>query len=134
MASFELETIYESISCVVFPNDYEKCMGELADTKVVFVMGDLRYDDQREMTQLVVTGISSIESAKKKDGSIFDVTVSNKDEQDRVLDYISKHPGPNRVRLIGNGRSVVLAKGFEACQSAIDYLSGGYKAPIPVSF
>lgn len=134
MASFELETKYESISCVVFPNDYEKCMGELADTKVVFVMGDLRYDDQREMTQLVVTGISSIESAKKKDGSIFDVTVSNKDEQDRVLDYISKHPGPNRVRLIGNGRSVVLAKGFEACQSAIDYLSGGYKAPIPVSF
>ena len=60
----------------------------------------------------------------------FVVTIHSKAEQQVVVDYIKKYPGPHRVVLRGNGKEVELKSGVNMTLATLNYLSGEFQKNI----
>lgn len=129
MASFVLETRYASISCVVFPKSYSTVIGNLQDNQVVGVTADVIADNRTEdSVQLCIGQILAEDSIMPSNlKPSYRIEVNNKDEQDRVIQYIKTHPGDTPVTLIANGKEYRLGCKVRSGADAFEYLNVGYK-------
>lgn len=126
MAVFELQSQFSTLSCVVFPSNMIGCEDQLIDQSLVIIDGSYVKDRNGEGMQFLV---NSIESKQAYHGMTnpFVVTIHSKAEQQVVLDYIKKYPGPHRVVLRGNGKEVELKSGVNMTLATLNYLSGEFQ-------
>lgn len=129
MAVFQLESQFSSLSCVVFPSNLIGCEEFIQDQAVVLVDGSYVKDRSGEGMQFLVNSIEP-KQAYQEMTNPFVVTIHSKAEQQVVLDYIKKYPGPHRVVLRGNGKEVELKSGVNMTLATLNYLSGEFQKNI----
>lgn len=129
MAVFELQSQFSTLSCVVFPSNMIGCEDQLIDQSLVIVDGSYAKDRSGEGMQFLVNSIEP-KQAYQEMTNPFVVTIHSKAEQQVVVDYIKKYPGPHRVVLRGNGKEVELKSGVNMTLATLNYLSGEFQKNI----
>ena len=135
MASFKLETKYASISCIMFPREYETEQRGLDLNAVVCITGDWSKDNRDDTAmQMVVSKVTKAEFVLveqeipypevEKALDPIKVPINNKDEQQQVLDFIKVNPGRTPVVLIANGREYPIKAGVLYSSEAEAFFSG----------
>lgn len=103
MGTFTLGTKYHSISCIIFPDAYRDCKKNLEENKVFWVTGQVSVDRKDDSKlQLFVSEMKPIDEVLDSEPRIV-VEVSNRAEQNAILDYVKEHPGDHRVVLKAYG-------------------------------
>lgn len=138
MCSFTLSTKYSSIPCVMFPKDFQSAGLTIRDNTVVGVCGCVGKDIRNEETrQLIVEQVMDEDTVHARSDQV-DVIVHNKEEQNRVLNFIKQNG-----KFVQNGRTkdtaiavyLVSPDGKRTksprfvCKSLknLDYLRSGYR-------
>lgn len=138
MCSFTLSTKYSSIPCVMFPKDFQSAGLAIRDNTVVGVCGCVGKDIRNEETrQLIVEQVMDEDTVHARSDKV-DVIVHNKEEQNRVLNFIKQNG-----KFVQNGRTkdtaiavyLVSPDGKRTksprfvCKSLknLDYLRSGYR-------
>lgn len=129
MASFLLESQFASISCVVFPSNMVDCLDEITDQALVVITGSYVCNRDGDGMQFIVSTITP-KQAYHGLADPFVVNIHSKVEQQVVLDFIRKYPGPHRVVLSGNGKEVELNRGVNMTLKVLDYLSGAFRSEL----
>lgn len=126
MATFQLESQFASIPCVMFPSNLLGYQEMVHDQALVIISGSYVHNRDGDGMQFIV---NTIEPKQAYQGMTdpFVVNVHSKAEQQAVLDYIRKYPGPHRVILSGNGKEVELKQGVNMTLSSLNYLSGAFR-------
>lgn len=109
MASFNLETKYASVPCLVFAKQYTDLVHFLTENAVICVQGGLTRDRKNEeQFQLIIRTATTPQIALDiLDGSIV-AEIHDQDQQKAILQFISEHPGNTPVTLQAHGRSFPL--------------------------
>ena len=91
MCSFTLSTKYSSIPCVMFPKDFRSGGIAIRDNTVVGICGCVGTDIRNEeVRQLVVEQVMDEDTVRARTEQV-DVVVRNKEEQNRVLNFIKQN-------------------------------------------
>ena len=123
MLSFTLETKYSDIACVVFPDNVPVLKDVLTENRVVCASGSLIKDNRNEDTmQLSVKMLMSPEDAFA-DALPYEAEVQSKDEQTKIIQFVSMHPGNSTVVLIANGKRYPLKQGVSRCSETDDFFA-----------
>ena len=107
MASFDLETRYAKVSCVIFPEAYEAWKQNLSNNAVVCVEGSWSKDNRDENAmQLLVREVRYPEFnlMEKDEVKPVRIHISSKEEQNEVLAFIQQNEGNVPVVLVANGK------------------------------
>ncbi|MDO5028248.1 MAG: DNA polymerase III subunit alpha [Bacillota bacterium] len=97
MAFVDLEDIYDSLECVVFPKSYDQYSSYLEEGRVVVIMGKIQTSESED-PKLLVEKISPIEdyiSAKKL--FIRLKSQENKEDLRKVCNILSAYPGQTPI-------------------------------------
>lgn len=124
MFLFDLSDRFSSIRCVVFPNEAESNASNIYDGKVVVVEASLQ-DGDGEDRQLIVRNVISKEQIQSKATRII-VTVNNKYEQEKLLDYVRSHDGKTIVILESNGKKYPIKRKLNLNAGSIDWLKQNF--------
>lgn len=108
MASFEAETKYASLPCVIFPDNMETNKPFLKDNEVYCLEGNLGRDLRNEALQMLVREIIIPEHVLTPVKPAIKVTVHNKEEQTKVINFVKRHPGEVPVVLVAGGKEYPL--------------------------
>jgi DNA polymerase-3 subunit alpha len=115
MAVFDLEDLAGTVSCVIFPRDYQQFQEVIQADRVVFVVGQV--DRQREEPQIRTAEVLDVDEAPARFSSAVVVRLG-KDGLDEAMlaavrDVLEAHPGrlPVFVQLetARNGRTLIRA-------------------------
>jgi len=115
MAVFDLEDLAGTVSCVIFPRDYQQFQEVIQADRVVFVVGQV--DRQREEPQIRTAEVLDVDEAPGRFASAVVVRLG-KDGLDEAMlaavrDVLAAHPGrlPVFVQLqtARNGRTLIRA-------------------------
>ncbi len=115
MAVFDLEDLAGTVSCVIFPQDYQQFEEVIQPDHVVFVCGQV--DRQREEPQVRTSEVLDVAEGPGRLSSAVVVRLDADGMDDAMLtalrDVLAAHPGPLPVFLqletSGNGKTLVRA-------------------------
>ena len=136
MAAFKLETKFATISCVIFPKEYEKCQENLLPNAVVCITGDWNKDNRDETAmQMIVTDVSKadfllraqvsekpVAPVKKKPEEVR-VYITSKEEQQEVLAFIKANVGPTPVIFVAKGKDYPVKIGVQLSEKAKNFFA-----------
>jgi len=126
MASFLLESQFASIPCVVFASNMESCRDEILDQALVIVTGSYVKERDGEGMQFIISSIEPKQAYHSVSNPLV-VNVHSKAEQEVVVNFIKKYPGPHKVVLRGNGKKAELKWGVNMTLKTLNYLSGAFR-------
>lgn len=125
MFAFTLADRFSDIRCVVFPNDADANAANIANGKVVLVEGSLRVEDEGE-AQIIIRSVLSKDQIRRRENKVV-VTIGNKEEQDRLLGFVSQHQGASKVVLFANGKQYQLKHRLDLTAGNLDWLQQNFK-------
>lgn len=130
MASFTLESQFESIPCVVFPGDMASCLGEIRNQNVSIISGSYVQNRDGDGMQFIVTSITSADVFSDATKPV-PVYIQSKAEQTAVLNFIKANPGNRKVLLCGsNGKQAEYRLGVNLTLRTLNFLSGEFRNAI----
>ncbi len=101
MAVFDLEDLAGTVSCVVFPRDYQQCQDVIQPDRIVFVRGQV--DRQREEPQVRTSEVIDVDEGTRRFSTALVVRLTEDGLDDRMLkalrDILQRHRGPLPVYL-----------------------------------
>jgi len=101
MAVFDLEDLAGSVTCVVFPRDYQDCQDLVQADRIVFVRGQV--DRQREEPQVRTSEVIDVEDGKRRFSSALVIRLAEEGLDDAMLaalrGVLQRHRGPLPVYL-----------------------------------
>lgn len=124
MFLFELSDRFSGIRCVVFPNDAEANASNIYDGKVVVVEAAFRNDDGEER-QLIIKNVIGKDQIRSKATKII-VSVRNKYEQEKLLDYVKQHSGNAIVVIENEGKEYPTKRKVNLTAGSIDWLKQNF--------
>lgn len=127
MCSFDIETKFATMSCIVFPRSFGTCKMALRDDVVTGVVCNLIYDDRKEQMQLVVDNVVDIDVLISEPAAPITVEIHSKAEQDRILSFVEGHPGDVPVCLVFQGKHYPLRCRVKPSVAAIEFLNDGFR-------
>ncbi|KPK49169.1 MAG: hypothetical protein AMK72_05190, partial [Planctomycetes bacterium SM23_25] len=115
MAVFDVEDLAGTLSCVIFPPDYEQFAEVIQPDRIVFVRGQV--DRQREEPQIRTSEVFDVADGPGRLSSAVVVRLGADGLDDAMLtalrDVLAAHPGPLPVFLqlesAGNGKTLIRA-------------------------
>ena len=115
MAVFDLEDLAGTVSCVIFPRDYQHFEHVIQADRIVFVRGQV--DRQREEPQVRTSEVLDVAEAPGRLSSAVVVRLGADGMDDAMLtalrDALAAHPGPLPVFLqletSDNGKTLIRA-------------------------
>ena len=141
MCSFTLSTKYSSIPCVMFPKDFRSGGIAIRDNTVVGICGCVGTDIRNEeVRQLVVEQVMDEDTVRARTEQV-DVVVRNKEEQNRVLNFIKQNGefiqnGQTKDTAIAvflvspDGKRTKSPRFIRKSLRNLDYLRSGYRSVV----
>lgn len=139
MCSFTLSTKYATISCVMFPKDYQSSGILLRDNTVISAAGYVGEDNRNsEVRQFIVNQIIEEDSVRDEKGAM-DILVHNKEEQTRILQFLEENKASKpqwgyesrviQVFLVSpTGKRTKNPRFVKSTPKVTEYLKGGFRS------
>lgn len=125
MYLFSLVDQFNSIRCVLFPSRVAANKHRLVEGAVVKAIGEFAVDEDHGK-QIIVNDLMGEDEILAEKSNSVTVTIRNKAEQERLLDFVKKNPGNSGVVLLANGRTYPIAPKVRVTPETLDYLRSNF--------
>lgn len=133
MCVFTLESRYESISCVVFPNNMSACQDAIIEDSVIMVSG--RFNENDRGIQIVVNTVLREDILRQQCSFDIKVRVMDSAQQQELFNWAKQNPGEFNLVLIGPDKQdpsklkeYRTKRKISKTISSIDYLTRNYES------
>lgn len=125
MYLFSVSDRFNNLRCVMFPSRVAANKHRLMEGAVVKVIGEFAIDEERGK-QIIVRDILGEDEVTSENANSVTVTISNKMEQERLLDFVKQNPGSSEVVLLANGKKYPINKRLHMSPQTLDYLRANF--------
>lgn len=120
MFTFTLSDRFSDVRCVVFPNEADANASNISDGNIVLVDGEWKCEEDEDR-QLFVRSVMGKEQIHRRKNKVV-VTITSKEEQTKLLEYLKIHSGRTPVVIYANGKQYPVRKKLDVTASSIDWL------------
>ena len=125
MYAFTASDRYSTIRCVLFPKNVAANKHRLSERAIVKIIGSLSIDEERG-PQIIVNELLSVKDEAVNTTKSVTVSIHDKFEQTKLLDYAEKHPGDYSIRILANGHIYPIKRKIDLSISTLDFLQSQF--------